>query len=180
MDFLPFCRAGRRVCTVISMIFAGVFCLIFSVASDGFLESGILIILNSCFAYSLIQSSLHDRTLCFYDYYHFSVKATPRAEYKLKFLLVLITLHTLTYQFNKNLELYVTTQGQTLMLTRFVLEFLYFYSNFSIQSVTISLLLFSEREAVIAVIQLVGRLCVMVSLASLSLYSIELFPTIVR
>ena len=37
-----------------------------------------------------------------------------------------------------------------------------------------------EHGTVVAVIQLIGRLCVMVSLSSLSLYSIELFPTVVR
>ncbi|XP_068722913.1 solute carrier family 22 member 13-like isoform X2 [Montipora capricornis] len=37
-----------------------------------------------------------------------------------------------------------------------------------------------EQEAVVVVIQLIGRLCVMVALASLSLYSIELYPTKVR
>ena len=36
-----FCRFDRRVCTVISMILAGVFCLIFSVASVAFLKAGI-------------------------------------------------------------------------------------------------------------------------------------------
>ena len=42
------------------------------------------------------------------------------------------------------------------------------------------LLLVLEQEAVVVVIQLIGRLCVMVALASLSLYSIELYPTKVR
>ena len=36
-----FCRFDRRVCTVISMILAGLFCLIFSVASVAFLKAGI-------------------------------------------------------------------------------------------------------------------------------------------
>ena len=38
---ISFSRTGRRVSTVISMMFAGAFCLIFSVSSVGFLKAGI-------------------------------------------------------------------------------------------------------------------------------------------
>ena len=46
--FALFCRFDRRVCTVISMILAGVFCLIFSVASVAFLKAGIDYVSAKC------------------------------------------------------------------------------------------------------------------------------------
>ena len=42
-----FSRTGRRVSTVISMMFAGAFCLIFSVSSIGFIKAGIYVSLRN-------------------------------------------------------------------------------------------------------------------------------------